>query len=107
MAFKIFYEDDTELAEYEAINKGYRGDVIVEIEDKKYKLYITSLVRLQQDFASEQQAYGYYSAEPNTLFVTEVTKESIEKIIKEMYEEKYFERLDNLGFGVDLEELLK
>jgi hypothetical protein len=36
MNLEIFYEDDTELAEYEAMNKGYRGDVIVKIGDKKY-----------------------------------------------------------------------
>ena len=99
MDFRIIYEDDTELAEFEALNKGYRGDVIVIINEKRYKVYITSMVRLQQDFDTERQACGYYMAEPNTLFVNEVTKESIEKIVKKMYEERYFERLDNYGFS--------
>jgi len=98
MEFKIIYEDDTELAEFEAKNKGYRGDVIVIIGEKKYKVYITSMVRLQQDFDTERQSCGYYMAEPNTLFVNEVTKKEIEHIITEMYNCKYFERLDNLGF---------
>ena len=40
MNIEIIYEDDTELADYEAFNKGYRADVIVVIGDRKYKIYI-------------------------------------------------------------------
>lgn len=97
MEFKIIYEDDTELAEFEALNKGYRKDVTVAIGEKQYKLYITSMIRLQQDFELGQEAYGYCLVEPNILLVNEVTKTEIEKIITKMYENKYFERLDNLG----------
>ena len=55
MNLEIIYEEDTELAEFEALNKGYRRDVIVKLGEKKYKLYITSMVRLQQDFETEYQ----------------------------------------------------
>ena len=102
MDFKIIYEEDSDLVEFDAYNKGYRGDVIVIIGEKKYKLFITSMIRLQQDFELGQRYYGYHSAEPNMLFVTEVTKESIEKIVKKMYEERYFERLDNFGFSYNV-----
>ena len=34
----------------DAFYKGYRSDVIVEVNDKRYKIYITSMIRLQQDF---------------------------------------------------------
>lgn len=34
---EIIYEDDTELAEYEALNKGYRGDIIVIIGEKNIR----------------------------------------------------------------------
>lgn len=101
MSLKILYENDTELAEYESLNKGYRKDVIVVIGEKRYKMYITSPVRLQQDFETEQQDSGFYMAEPNTLLVNEVSKKEIEKIITEMYRCKYFEQLDNFGFGHD------
>ena len=96
MEFKIIYEYDTELAEFEALNKGYRNDVTVVIGEKQYKLYITSMIRLQQDFELGQEAYGYCLVEPNILLVNEVTKTEIEKIITKIYENKYFERLDNL-----------
>lgn len=98
MNLEVIYEDDTELAEYEAFNKGYRKDVIVRIEEKLYKVYIISIIRLQQDFELEQSENGYYLSEPNTLIVKEVTKKEIENIVTEMYECKFFERLDNMGF---------
>ena len=98
MNIKIIYEEDTELAEYEALNKGYRADVVVVVGDKKYRVYIISMLRLQQDFEMEHKDSGYYMAEPNTLIVKEVTKKEIEYVISEMYNCKYFERLDNNGF---------
>ena len=41
MNLEIIYEDDTELAEFEALNKGYRKDVIVKLGRKntKYTLH--------------------------------------------------------------------
>ena len=45
MSYKIIYEDNSEIAEYEAINKGYRTDVVVIIDNSKYKLYITDMIR--------------------------------------------------------------
>lgn len=98
MNLEIIYEDDTELAEYEALHKGYRGDIIVKIGNKKYKIYITSMLRLQQDFATEQEDSGYYLSEPNTILVEETSKKEIEDIINKMYKCKYFQRLDNMGF---------
>lgn len=95
---EIIYEDDTELAEYEALNKGYRGDIIVIIGEKKYKVYIVSMLRLQQDFETEQEESGYYLSEPNTIIVKETSKKEIEDIIMQMYKCKYFQRLDNMGF---------
>lgn len=98
MNIKIIYEEDTELAEYEALIKGYRADVVVVIGDKKYRVYIISMLRLQQDFEVEYQDSGYYMAAPNILIVKEVTKKEIEYVISEMYNCKYFECLDNRGF---------
>lgn len=101
MNLKILYENDTELAEYEALNKGYRKDVMAVIGEKRYKIYITSLIRLQQDFETEQRDSGFYMAEPNMLLVKEVTKKEIENVIIKMYHCKYFELLDRFGFDLD------
>ncbi|MGW7162426.1 hypothetical protein [Paenibacillus taichungensis] len=90
---KVFFLEDTELAEYEAISKGYRNDVIVTVSDIIYRVYVYDIVRLQQDFESELENYGYYSIEPNLVLVREVSKENIQLTIKALYEQKYFENL--------------
>lgn len=42
MNITILYENDTELSEYEAYNKGYRDDVVVLIGEKniRYILFL-------------------------------------------------------------------
>ena len=90
---EILYEDDTELAEFEAKCKGYRSDVIVKIGDKEYKVYVTSMLRLQQDFEMEFEDVGYYSPEPNMILVRETTKKEIEDTILKVYRDGYFERI--------------
>lgn len=95
---KIMFEDDTELADFEALNRGYRGDVVVKIGGISYKLYVTSMIRLLQDFETETQDSGFYFSEPNTIIVKETTKQEIEDTIIKMYRCKYFEKLSNNGF---------
>ena len=95
---KIIFEEDTELAEFEALNKGYRGDVIVKVDKKVYKVYVTSMIRLQQDFETVIQDSGYYLSEPNMIIVKETTKQEIEDTIIRMFKCKYFDRIDNSGF---------
>ena len=98
MDLKIVYEEDTELAEFEALNKGYRNEVIVSLGTQKYKVCIMSMIRLQQDFEREYQDAGYYYPEPNMIIVKEVTKEEIAKVINILYKGGFFERLDKMGF---------
>ena len=98
MDLEILYEDDTEIAEFEAINKGYRSDVIVRFGTKKYKLYVTSIIRLQQDFDTEYKDIGYYYTEPNMIIVKNVTKKEISETINKLYRCNFFEKLDKFGF---------
>lgn len=94
MSIEILYEDDTELAEMEARDKGYRKNVVVKIGSQEYKVYIISMIRLQQDFETEYQDVGYYYPEPNTIIVKDVTKQEITKTINELYQCKFFETLE-------------
>ena len=98
MDLEIIYEDDTELAEFEALNKGYRKDVIIKLGTKKYKVYITSMVRLHQDFDTEYQDAGYYYPEQNIIIVKDVTKKEISETINKLYNCNFFERIDKMGF---------
>lgn len=93
MSHSIIFEDDTDLAEYEAISKGYRKDVTVLIDDRRFKLYITDIVRLHQDVDLEIEENGYYQNEPNTIIVKEVSKAEIEKTIDAHYKGGFFDEL--------------
>ncbi|GGH61396.1 hypothetical protein GCM10008014_36790 [Paenibacillus silvae] len=90
---KIYFLEDTELAEFEAISKGYRNDVIVAVSGVFYHVYVYDIVRLQQDFASELENYGYYSIEPSLVLVKEASKEIIQLTLRALYEQNYFDHL--------------
>ncbi|MGZ0052400.1 hypothetical protein [Brevibacillus gelatini] len=91
--YTVIFTNNTELAEFEALNKGYRNDVFVKIDEDYYNLRVYDIVRLKQDFESEMEDYGYYSVEPNLVLVTEVTTDNILKIISQLYEDGYFNHL--------------
>lgn len=91
MEFEIIYTYDSERDEFEALNRGYRTGVIVQIKEKRYELNFISMIRLVQDYEVEQKYLGYYLPEPNTLIVEDVTRETIKKVVKKLYERKYFE----------------
>ena len=93
MKYEIIYGDDTKLAESEALTKGYRNDVSVIIDNKKYNLYITDLTRLNQVFETEVKQCGYYYSEPNTIIVREVTRNEITKTVEKLFVEGYFFKL--------------
>ncbi len=86
----IIYLDDSDLAEYEANQKGYRVDVIVRINQELYNVRIYSLDRLEQDFRSECESYGYYAVEPNLVLVNCVSKHEVEFTLQKLFEQKYF-----------------
>lgn len=98
MHFEIYFEDDTNLATIEGEDKGYRSDVIVRIGNRRYQVYVTSMIRLQQDFETEFAYKGFFQSEPNMILVKNTTKQEIIETIKKMYECGYFETLDNFGF---------
>lgn len=74
-----------ELADYEALKKGYRNDVNVSVLNDVYSLHVYSIVRLKQDFETEVEAYGFYCIDPNLVLVNEVCKEEIEIVIFKLY----------------------
>ena len=87
----IYFSDISELAEHESSSKGYRTDVYVEIGGDIFNVKIYAMLRLQQDFESEMESYGFYTSEPNTVLVRDVNKEVIISTIRELYKQKYFE----------------
>ncbi len=91
---KVYFLDDSELAEYEAISKGYRTDVYVKIEDVFYNVYVYNMRRLQQDFESESENYGYYSVDPNLILVKDANRNEIVFTIEKLYKQEYLKKLN-------------
>lgn len=90
---KIIFLADSELDEFEAISKGYRNDVFINVSNKLFNVSVYDIVRLQQDFESELEEYGYFSIEPNLVLVKEVSKEQISLTVNKLFKQGYFDNL--------------
>lgn len=93
---EIILLDTSELAEYEAVSKGYRKDVFVKIDEVYYNLNVYDMVRLKQDFDSEIEIYGYYSSEPNIVLTTDASFQTITQTIIKLYQNGYFQSLKSI-----------
>lgn len=102
----IYFLYDSELTEFEAIQKGYRVDVYVKVENQYFNLKVFDIVRLQQEFQSEVSKEGYYAIEPNLILVKEVNKKEIVYTIKSLYKQKYFEEIKPVE-NIDVSQLKK
>ena len=91
MDLEIEYLYDSELDEFEAENKGYRGGIIVRAHGITYQLFAITMVRLQQDYERAIETIGYYWLDRNTIIVTETTKSQIADTIKWLYQGGCFE----------------
>ncbi len=90
MDASIYLLDDSELALFEANQKGYRNDVYVRIKHNYYKVNIYSYVRIVQDFETEHAEYGYFSIDNNIVLVKEVTNEEIKSVLFNLIKQNYF-----------------
>ena len=92
MGYTIIFTDDSEYNEFFSEEKGYRQDVVVIADKKKYKVYITDLTRLTQDYELENENGGYWQ-EPNLIIVKSVNRSEIEKTIDRLYKVGFFDQL--------------
>ena len=77
MEIKIYFDEDTEYSEFMYYNKDYRLGIIVVLNNKKYKLNIYGITRLNQEFNDCLNNNEVFYIEPNLIIVKEVTKENI------------------------------
>lgn len=101
---EIYFLDNSELSEFEAIQKGYRLDVYVKIEQSYYNVRVYDLIRLKQDFDDEVENDGYYLIEPNLILVKEVNRKEIKFTVGNLYKQGYFANLKPLEY-LDISEL--
>lgn len=95
---KITYEYDDERTEIESSWKGWRSDIIVEIDGDRFKINVFDPTRLMQDIETELETNACYTTDPNLIIVKEVTKETIEKTLEHQARQGYFDMLKNHGF---------
>ncbi|MDR0490698.1 MAG: hypothetical protein LBH28_05580 [Oscillospiraceae bacterium] len=106
-SISIYLSDNSDLAEYEAINKGYRVDVFVKVGNGFFNLRIYTLTRLQQDFETEFEADGFYSVEPNLVLVNDTNRTEIINTINQLQKQKYFEHIKESIDSIDISKLAK
>lgn len=94
---EIYFVNNSEKAEFEAIQKGYRLDVYVKIDDAVFNIRVYDIVRLKQDFEDEIVQYGYYSIDSNLILVKQVSRKEICFTLENLFREKYFENLKPVG----------
>ncbi|OPX41849.1 hypothetical protein CLHUN_42810 [Ruminiclostridium hungatei] len=104
--FNIYFSDDSELEEYEATSRGYRSDVYVKINGSIFNVNVYAMIRLQQDFESEMESYGFYATEPNLVLVKDTNKAEIIETIKKLYKQKYFEGIKSVEY-IEINKLIK
>jgi hypothetical protein len=102
----IYFSADTEVTEYEAINKGYRVDVYVIKDEKVFRLRVYSLVRLQQDFRTEWETSGRYYLEPNLVLVRSTNIDEIINTVNGLYLQGYLDYIKPIDC-IDISELVK
>lgn len=91
---KVYCKDNSELAEFEASNRGYRGDIYVKINSNQlFQLHVYNVIRLKQDFETEFELNGYFSIDPNIILVTEVKILIIKFTVEKLCAQRYFEYL--------------
>jgi hypothetical protein len=81
-------------AEQEATQKGYLGDVRVQLEDGScYRLFFIDPVRLQQDLQAEAEFGRPYFTEPGLVILPEITTQAIREVVPRLAQEGFFKHL--------------
>ncbi|MBD2777128.1 hypothetical protein [Iningainema tapete] len=94
LTFKYGWDDrDDE----ETSMKGYRSDGVVQsAEGEMYPVYFIDPIRLQQNLEAEDELGSAFLAEPGLIILPEVTREAMENVVRQLWEQGYFECLKPL-----------
>lgn len=92
--FPAWYD---ERAEFETPAKGWLNQVIVQAEDgSQYPVAFIDPVRLQQDMEEYAKLGTPYFSEPGLIILPEVTTEAIQRAVKELWRQGFFNHLKPL-----------
>ena len=88
---EIYCLNNSNFFSEESLNKGFRNDIFVSINNVYYKLTVYDKCRLIQDFDLEFSQEGSFVPEPNMLIVSTLENENIIKTIYAAYHEGLFD----------------
>lgn len=74
----------------EALEKGYREDLVLKKGNHYFRLYFYDSTRFKQDMDSDIDQYKYYVLPVNTIILPKITKEEIAKFCTENFKDNYY-----------------
>jgi len=93
LTFKYGWEEKDD---EETPMRGYRSDGIVKTPEGEYPVYFIDPIRLQQDLEAETELGTPFLAQPGLIILPEVTLESMENAVRQLWKQGYFESLQCL-----------
>lgn len=86
----IYVEDNSKNMQDESLQKNYRNDVYVKIDNKFYNLSIITIARLKEEVEESFENEIVFCTPNNVIIVKEVTNDCIIDSIKVLYHKNYF-----------------
>ncbi len=101
LTFKYGWDDKDD---EETLMKGYRSDgIVLSAQGEMYPVYFIDPIRLQQDLEAEEELGSAFLAEPGLIVLPEVTREAMENVVRQLWNQGYFESLKPLKPEVEKE----
>lgn len=86
----IYFSNNDEIIEYDIIEKGWRGDILVEINKNFYHLTVITLDRLSKEFNDAVAENRIYNIDTNIVLVTETSRRIIIETLLYLIDNGYF-----------------
>ncbi len=99
---KIFFSIDDDLTELDIIEKGWRGDVLVEINEALFKPTLITPERLFNEFNIATSKNQVYDIDNNIVLVEKTDKSSIVNTLLKLIDLGYFSRVKQVDLVKDL-----
>ena len=90
---KIYFSIDDDLTEADIREKGWRGDVIVEIDGLIFNPTIMTPNRLLSEFNFSLRQNRFYDTDPNLVFVEETSRQKIIDAVVALKTSGYFSKI--------------
>lgn len=88
--YSIYFSNNDDLIESDIMEKGWRGDILVKIDNLFFHPMVITLERLTKEFNDAINANRIYEIEPNLILVKETNRETIIDTLLSLIIDGYF-----------------